>query len=119
MAYNTDELYKDALSLIEKENLFFVEDVVAYLGIAKPTFYEHFKVDSNEMNDIKEKLNKNRSVTKVKLRKNWVESENASLQIGLYKLIGSEDERKKLNSSYIDQKTEHKGGIKITREIKK
>ena len=118
MAYDTEKLYESAVKHIEENNLYFIEDVIAYLGISKPTFYEHFKVDSNELNYLKEILIKNRSSAKVKMRKNWLVSDNATLQIGLYKLIGSEEERRKLNSSYIDQKTEHSGELKITRIIR-
>lgn len=118
MAYNTEELYNLAINYIEKENLFFVADIIALLGISEPTFYEHFKVESKELKYFKELLRKNKSATKVSMRKKWHDSENASLQMGLYKLIGSDEERRRLNSSYIDQKTEHKGEITITRIVK-
>jgi len=118
MAYNTEELYNLSVKYIESENLFFVEDVIALLGISKSTFYEHFPINSNETNYFKELLRKNKSATKVKMRKKWGDSDNASLQMGLYKLIGSDEERKRLNSAYIDQKTEHTGEIKITRVVK-
>lgn len=119
MAYNTEELYNLAVNYIEKDNLFFVEDVIALLGVSKQTFYDHFPSKSDELDYFKELLRKNKSATKVAMRKKWGDSENASLQMGLYKLIGSDEERKRLNSAYIDQKTEHKGEIKIVREIKK
>lgn len=117
MAYDTELLYKLSLEYIERDNLFFVADIIALLGIAEPTFYDHFKKDSKELKYFKELLQKNKSATKVAMRKKWGDSENASLQMGLYKLIGSEEERRRLNSSYIDQKTEHKGELKIVREI--
>lgn len=119
MAYNTEELYALSINFIEKESLFFMEDVIALLGISKPCFYDHFKVDSNELNYFKELLRKNKVSAKLKMRKAWLASDNASLQMGLYKLIGTDEERKRLNSAYIDQKTEHTGEIKIVREIKK
>lgn len=119
MAYNTDKLYNLAIKHIETEELYFMEDIIALLGISKPCFYDHFKNDSNELNYFKELLTKNKSSAKISMRKKWKESDNASLQMGLYKLIGSEEERKRLNSAYIDQKTEHKGEITITRIVKK
>lgn len=118
MAYNTEQLYTLAVKYIETEELYFVEDVIALLGISKSTFYEHFPVESNETNYFKELLTKNKSAAKVSMRKKWKDSDNASLQMGLYKLIGTDEERKRLNSAYIDQKTEHKGEIKIVREVK-
>jgi len=119
MAYNQKEIFNKALKVITKNNLYFIEDVVAFLPCDKTTFYRFFEVESNEYNAIKELLDQNRINAKVGLRKKWNDSDNATLQIGLYKLIGSEDERKKLNSAYIDQKTEHTGEITITRVIKK
>lgn len=118
MAYNTEELYNLSVNYIEKDNLFFVADIIALLGISDATFYDHFPVDSKELKYLKELLRKNKSATKVSMRKKWGDSDNASLQIGLYKLIGSDEERKRLNSAYIDQKTEHSGEIKIVREVK-
>lgn len=118
MAYNTDELYNLAVNYIERDNLFFVADIIALLGISDATFYDHFSVESKELKYFKELLRKNKSATKVSMRKKWHDSENASLQMGLYKLIGTDEERKHLNSAYIDQKTEHKGEIKIVREVK-
>lgn len=118
MAYNTEELYNLAIGYIESKNLFFVADVIALLGISEATFYDHFPVKSKELRYFKELLRLNKVEEKVSMRKKWSDSENASLQMGLYKLIGTDEERRRLNSSYIDQKTEHKGELKIVREIK-
>lgn len=111
MAYVTEELYNLAVDYIKKDELYFMDDVIALLGISKPCFYDHFKVGSNQINYFKELLRKNKSKTKVSMRKKWLGSENASLQMGLYKLIGSDEERRRLNSSYIDHTTK---GDKIT-----
>ena len=105
MAYNTEELYNTAIRYINEKNLYFVEDIVAYLGISKATFYDHFPNDSNDLNYLKELLNSNRVDAKVKMRKNWIDSENATLQMGLYKLIATDEERQKLSQSHIDHTT--------------
>jgi|31_taG_2_1085359.scaffolds.fasta_scaffold48996_1 hypothetical protein len=102
MAYKTNELYDKALEEIDKNNLFFIEDVVAYLGISKPTFYDHFPVDSNEMNDIKERLNKNKMRTKVSIRSKLHQSTSPAGLLALYKLLATEDERKALAMEYRD-----------------
>ena len=108
MAYNTEELYNLSIRHIEEKSLFFVEDVVAYLGISKATFYDHFPNDSNDLNYLKELLNSNRVSAKVKMRKNWLDSENATLQMGLYKLIATDEERQNLSQSHIDHTTKGK-----------
>ncbi len=99
MAYDTKELYQKALTAIEENKLFFVEDVAAYLGIVKSTFYDHFKEGSNESNAIKEQLEKNKITVKVSLRSKWYKSDAPALQLALYKIIGTEEEAHRLNGS--------------------
>ena len=57
--YNRQKIYKQAKKAIEKNNLFFIEDVIAFLQISKSAFYGHFRVGSNELNDIKNMLKRN------------------------------------------------------------
>lgn len=102
--YDKDKIYEQALKAIEDNSLYFIEDVIAYIPISKPTFYDYFKVDSNEFNNIKEALDNNRINTKVKMRKKWEDSDNATLQIGLMKLISTDEEAHRLNGT----KQEHK-----------
>lgn len=108
MAYNKQKLYKQALNVIEKNKLFFIEDVVSYLPCSKPTLYELFPIDSNELNTIKELLEKNRTEIKVSMRSKWYKSDNPTLQMGLMKLIGTDEEADRLNGTRIKQEiTDH------------
>jgi hypothetical protein len=102
MAYNKDKLYKQSLEAIEKNNLFFIEDVVAFIPCSKPTFYEHFPIDSNELNNIKTKLEDNKVKTKSAIRAKLFKSEKAAELLALYRLIATPEEHQKLNQSYID-----------------
>ncbi len=113
MEYNTDNLLKKALEETEKNNLFFIEDVISFLPCAKSTFYKYIPIDSNEMDKLKEALGKNRINLKVELRKKWRESDNATLQLALMKLIATNAERKSLSQSYHDVTTEGKSINKI------
>lgn len=106
MAYDTQKLKAEAEEKIEKYGLLFVEDVVAYMGISKPTFYDHFPKDSNDFNELKKQLKQNRIDRKVQMRKKWFDSTNPTLQMGLYKLLSSEEERKKLAMEYHDHTTD-------------
>lgn len=108
MAYKTKDLIKLALKVIDKYRLFFIEDIASMMGISKQTFYDH-KLD--EVDDIKEAMLKTKIQTKVGLRKKWYESNNATTQLALYKLIGSEDEIKRLQMNYLDHTS---NGEKIT-----
>jgi hypothetical protein len=104
MAYDRIKIYNQALDLIEKKKLFFIEDVVTLLPISKPTFYEFFEVESNELNSIKEALEKNKIDIKNGLRNKWYNGNNPLTQMALYKLIGTEEEYHRIAST----KTENK-----------
>jgi len=96
MAYKKAELEKQALAAIRDNNLMFVTDVPTYLPCAVSTFYAK-KLEESEA--IKEALERNRVKTKNGLRAKWYKSENATVQIALYKLIGTEEEAHRLNGS--------------------
>jgi len=99
MPYDRAEKYKEALKSIEEHNLYFISDVIAWLGITEPTFYDWWKVGSKELKAIKSALNDNKIKAKVSLRKKWKDGENPTLQLALYKIIGSEEEAHRLNGS--------------------
>lgn len=98
----TNEVKKEALKLIEDKELVFIEDVTSLLPISRATFY-NYKLHEDE--EIKDSLAKQRTTLKVSLRKKWYQSDNATTQIALYKLIGTDREAHRLNGS----KLEHTG----------
>ncbi|MCL6272536.1 hypothetical protein M3P19_00865 [Muricauda sp. 2012CJ35-5] len=108
MAYDKSELFATAIKETERHNLFFIEDVVSLLPCSRSTFYSHFPADSDELDELKEILGKNRIALKVELRKKWRESDNATLQMALMKLIATNEERKKLSQTYLDHTTDNK-----------
>jgi hypothetical protein len=112
MAYDRVKIYQQALDLIEKKKLFFIEDVVCLLPCDKTTFYRFFEVESNEYNTIKEGLEKNKIEIKNGLRNKWYNGNNPLTQMALYKLIGTEEEYHRIAST----KTENKN-INIERPI--
>ena len=112
MAYDRVKIYQQALELIEKKKLFFIEDVVTLLPISKQTFYDYFKVDSYELDNIKELLDKNKIEVKNGLRNKWYNGNNPLTQMALYKLIGTEEEYHRIAST----KTENKN-INIEKPI--
>ena len=99
MAYNKNKIFKQAKEVIVKNKLFFIEDIVAYVPCGKTTFYELFPLGSNELNELKELLEQNRVEIKVSMRSKWYKSENATLQLALMKLIGTDEEAHRLNGS--------------------
>ncbi len=112
MAYDRKKIFAQAKEVIVKYKLFFVEDIVAYLPISKPTFYEFYPDKSNELNELKDLLEQNRTDLKVSMRSKWYKSNAPALQMALMKLICSDEERKKLSMTYNDVTTD---GEKINR----
>jgi hypothetical protein len=102
MAFDRDKLYQQAQTAIKENNLFFIEDVVAFIPCSKPTFYEHFPIDSNEFNNLKDLLEKNKIRTKSAIRAKLYKSPKASELLALYRLICTPEERKMLNQNYIE-----------------
>ena len=108
MAYNKKKLQEQSIEAIKKHNLFFIEDVVAFIPCDKTTFYKHFPVDSNELNAIKDLLDENKIKTKSSIRAKLYKSTKASELLALYRLIATTEEHQKLNQSYIDHTTKGK-----------
>jgi hypothetical protein len=102
MALNRDDMIKQCLVAISKNKLIFKEDIYAYVPFSKQTFYDHGldKVDS-----IKESLEHNKTEIKNGLRAKWYKSDNPTVQIALYKLTASEEERRLLATNYQEQTT--------------
>jgi len=116
MAYDKAKLYEQAKEAIEKNNLFFIEDIVAFIPCTKPTFYDYFPVDSDELNDLKERLDQNKIKTKSGIRAKLWKSDKAAELLALYRLIATPEEHQKLNQSYIDH-TSKGDKIEITRRV--
>lgn len=92
MKYDIDELFKQACELADKQELLFVDDIIALLPCAKSTFYTKFPEGSDYLNKIKEIIDRNRVTLKVGLRKKWRDSDSATLQLALYKLLANPQE---------------------------
>ena len=108
MAYDRKKIFEKAKEQIISKRLIFVEEVVAFIGISKPTFYDFFPVDSNEFNELKELIETNKISLKTSMRKKWYDSDNPTLQMGLMKLIATPEEHKKLSQNYTDHTTDGK-----------
>jgi hypothetical protein len=102
MAYDRDKKYQEAHEAITKHRLFFIEDVCAYIGITRPTFYEWWPGHSKEYREITDALDLNKITTKVGIRKKLYDSNKAGELLALYKLICSDDERRMLSMQYMD-----------------
>ena len=100
MAYDKQKIFEQAKEMIVKHKLFFIEDIVAFLPIAKKTFYEYFPIESNESNELKGLLETNRIELKVSMRSKWYKSNAPALQMALMKLIATPEELRKLSMTH-------------------
>jgi len=105
MAYDKKKIYEQAKEQIAKNNLFFVEDIVAFLPCGKSYFYDTFTLDSDEMHTLKEMLEQNKIKTKSSIRAKLYKSEKAAELLALYRLIATPEEHRLLNQSYLDATT--------------
>lgn len=104
MAYNPKDLEAKALEAIEKNKLFFIDDVIAYLPCSRATFYN---LELEKLDTIKDALTKVKTEIKVSMRSKWYKSENPTLQMGLMKLIASADELKQLSMTHVESNNLH------------
>jgi len=113
MAYNTKKLFNQALHVIRERNLFFLEDVIAYLPCGRSAFYAKFPANSNEMDTIKKELETNKVETKSAIRHRLYDMDNPTAQIALYRMIATPEERDALSMTRTDITS---GGKELTRE---
>jgi hypothetical protein len=99
MAYDRKKILEQAKEMIVKHKLFFIDDIIAFLPIAKSTFYE-WKMEQSD--DLKALLEKNRTELKVSLRSKWYTSNAPALQMALMKLIANPEELRKLSMQFIE-----------------
>lgn len=102
VAFDRDKLYQQAETAIKENNLFFIEDIIAFIPCSKQTFYDYFPVGSDEMDDLKGLLEQNKIRTKSAIRAKLYKSPKASELLALYRLICTPEERKMLNQNYIE-----------------
>ena len=78
--YTNEDLEKLSVDAIEKNKLFFIQDLIAYLPIGSSQFYNR-NLEKSE--SIKEAMNNMRTIVKVSMRSKWYKSTNATLQMGI------------------------------------
>ena len=90
------QLEENCITLIEKRNITFVDELFIFSDVQPSIFFDY---ELNKSQKIKDQIEINRSKLKKELREKWLESTNATLNVALYKLVCSEEERKSLSSS--------------------
>lgn len=108
MAYNKSKIFQQAKKAIEDNNLFSIEDVLAFVPCKRSYFYDKFKKGTDEMDTIKEMLENNKVRTKSSIRAKLYRSNKAAELLALYRLIATPEEHRRLNQSYVDQNSNDK-----------
>ena len=93
---------KEALEVIESKKIAFIDHVWGFTSFSKGTAYNH---GLNELNDIREALDRNRSSAKGYMLNKWIKSDNPTLQVAAMRLLSDSEEHKKLNQHYTDLTT--------------
>jgi len=107
---------KEIVEVIKKNNLFVIQDIFAfYTGIKSSQFY-NLELEKSE--NIKRELDNNKIKTKQSLKNKWYKSDNATLQIALFKTICTEEEAQRLNGTKIQADLIHKSDVNFSDVIK-
>jgi len=101
--YNREELIEQTIKAIKENNLTTIEEAVSYLPCSRQTFYNQ---ELDKLDIIREAIDKEKMSMKQKMKRKWLESDAAALQIALMRLICTDDERQKLAMNY--SQNEHK-----------
>lgn len=99
------EVYeKEIVKIIKDNNLFIISDIFAYYtGIQSSQFYN---LELEKSVKIKKAIDDNKVKTRQSMKNKWFKSDNATLQIGLMKIVGTEEDAHRLNGSKQEFKKE-------------
>jgi len=107
MAFNKKKIYKQALELIKEKECLDIAELIAFLPCSKATFYIFFPKDSDELDLFKEMIDTYKTKACGFMKRKWMNSENPTLQVAAYKLMGKTQEVHRLNGT--KQETTLKG----------
>src|SRR5699024_6490953 len=117
MAYDTEKLFSQAKEVIEDNNLIFITDVCDFLGIVADTYYDHFPLQSDKYDTLKQMLQENKVGMRVGVRKSLMDSTSASALIAMMKIAGTDEEKKAVSKKYIEHSTDKESEVaKVLRE---
>ena len=100
MAYDREEIYQLALRKIVEEECVTESELKLCLPICHQTWYDWGFDKSDE---IKRLIREEKVKIKKKMRRNWRNSDNPTLQIAEFKLISDDDELERLNTQKVNQ----------------
>lgn len=105
MKKNAKKYEKELLEVIKSKKIAFFDHCFGFTSFSRATAYNH---SLDELDCIKDAINKNRVTAKNYMLNKWIASENPTLQISAMRLLSDAEEHKKLNQSYTDHTTNGK-----------
>ena len=105
--FDLKDIYDKSLELCNDKTFHFVSDIIASLPCGRSTFYSLIPKDSDNLNNIKEILEQNCIEEKRAIRKKLSKSDKSGELLALYKLIGTEEDRRKLSQTHLDIKSDN------------
>ena len=108
-------MIKQCVKAIEDNSLMFIEEIIAFVPFSRATFYNH---ELDKLDIIKDATDHNKIKEKVRQKNYWKDSDNATLRVAFYKLIGTEEEYLRLANAKIEVKGNHDLIIKGIEYIK-
>jgi hypothetical protein len=107
--YDQETELENVMKAIEDESICFFEDIELFVGPSKRAMQGW---GFHELPAIKDALAKNKVRRKIKMRRKWEDSDNATLQIAAYKLIAEPEEIERITMSKVTN--EISGVIPVT-----
>lgn len=119
MGYDEEEIYNASISIINEQlrdnnPITDIKQLVTYLPCSRSTFYKLFPEGSDKLDKIRELIEDNKVRVKADMRKRWIVSDNATLNLAAYRLLADADEHKRLAQNYVDHTTD---GEKINQVV--
>lgn len=102
-----EKLVQMCLDIIKNPNIniLFITDLVAFLPISRATFYNY---GLDKLDTLKEEIENNRIKTKQALRAKWANRKSPALQIALYRMIATKEEKEAITIAPIQKEPETK-----------
>lgn len=110
---SSQELFNKAIEAVRTNNLFFIDDIPAFIPCSRSTIYSRIMANSDKSDAIKKELEKNRIRTKSAIRHRLFNMDNPTAQIALYRMLATPEERDALSLSRTDITS---GGKALTHE---
>lgn len=91
---------KNILEIIRKNKVMFISHIFGYYGqISRQYFYQ---IGLDKSDEIKKAIADNRAKATGFMINKWIASDNPTLQVCAYKILCSDDERKRLSKDYVE-----------------